>query len=100
MSLRRTAGVLTAVLAIAISTLGVWAQPAQAAVAPADTPQPSPGVFYEIFNAFSPFAPACVDVPGGSTRPGTNLIAFRCHSGSNQLWQFLPQASGFYQIAN
>jgi len=103
MNLRRTASVLGAVLAIGISALGTWAPPAQAAtpaVTAADTPQPTPGVFYEIFNAFSPFAPACVDVPGGSTRPGANLIAFRCHSGSNQLWQFIRQPSGFYEIAN
>jgi Ricin-type beta-trefoil lectin domain-like len=99
MKVRRTASVLAGMLAVGASVL-MGAQPAQA-----DTPQPTPGVFYEVFDAFSA-PPACVDVPGGSTRPGARLQAFRCHSGSNQLWQFLPRGTNpatgnlIYEVAN
>lgn len=93
---RSMARVLTA-LAVGITALLAWAQPA--AAAPGD-PQPAPGTFYEIFNAFSPFSPACVDVPSGSTTPGARLQAWSCHSGSNQLWQFIPQPNGNFEIAN
>jgi hypothetical protein len=32
----------------------------------------------------------CVDVPGGSTAPGTGIQQFSCHFGDNQRWVLLP----------
>src|SRR5690242_8726973 len=94
MKLPRTAGVIGALVAVVCALAG-WAQPAEA-----DDPQPTQGVFYEIFEAFSPFAPACADVPGGTHRSGTQINVYHCHSGGNQLWQFWPLGDGSYRIIN
>jgi Ricin-type beta-trefoil lectin domain-like len=38
--------------------------------------------------------------PGESTRPGTLLQVYHCHSGTNQLWYFLDMNNGYFQIKN
>jgi hypothetical protein len=50
--------------------------------APAAAPA-SVGGFYEIVN---PVFNKCLDVPNGSTQPGTRIQAFHCLNNNNQLW--------------
>jgi hypothetical protein len=92
MNLRKVAGLLLAGIMTAGLSVAL-AQPAQAA--------PDPGTSYEIFDYFH-FAegPKCVDVPGGSSRPGQLLQVFHCVSGTNQLWFFDDQGNGYFQIRN
>jgi hypothetical protein len=46
----------------------------------------------------------CLDVPGGSSAPGTRLQAFHCHGydnhGNPQRWLFINVGNGAYQIQN
>lgn len=43
----------------------------------------------------------CVDVSGGSSADGANIIQWSCgKQKSNQEWQFLPTDSGYYTVAS
>ncbi len=41
-----------------------------------------------------------VDVNGGSTANNATVIQWPYHASSNQLWNFIPTSSGYYQIRN
>lgn len=107
MKLRAAAGLLGATMVAAALSVGVAAT-AQAATVPASvTPNVTVtiGTQYEIVTWNSgPTGVKCVDVPSSSTSPGQFLQVFHCHSGSNQLWQFVPASNDgvnqFYQIMN
>jgi hypothetical protein len=40
----------------------------------------------------------CVDVSGGSSADGANVIQWTCHSGNNQRWALHQMSDGYYQI--
>src|SRR4051794_29668353 len=81
----------------ALCSTALWTQSAQAA-----DPAPTQGVWYEVFEPFSPFKPECVDDPRSNRLAGTEMTLFSCHSGGNQLWQFVPSIHlpGSYNIVN
>lgn len=42
----------------------------------------------------------CVDVVGGSSANGAEIIQYDCHGGSNQQWQLADAGGGYYRIVS
>ena len=42
----------------------------------------------------------CMDVSGASKDNGAAVVAWPCHGGNNQRWNFVKRADGYYQIVN
>jgi endoglucanase len=42
----------------------------------------------------------CVDVVGGSTADGAEIIQYTCHGGANQQWQLQDAGGGYYRIVS
>ncbi|QUQ63604.1 serine/threonine protein kinase [Kutzneria sp. CA-103260] len=56
------------------------------------------GVWYTISNTSTG---KCVDAAGGGKDNGTPVVEWTCGEGkTNQEWQFVPTANGFYEIMN
>jgi len=43
---------------------------------------------------------SCVDDTGQSTANGTSVEQWSCNGGANQIWQFTPTSSGYYEVLN
>ncbi|HEX5749505.1 MAG TPA: RICIN domain-containing protein [Archangium sp.] len=44
------------------------------------------------------FSQKCISVYGPSTANNTDLVQYTCFDGTNQQWQLVPQAGGYYQL--
>lgn len=53
--------------------------------------------WYEVVNANSGL---CESAAGGPTANGTAVEQLACTGATSQLWQFVPVASGFYEVLN
>lgn len=42
----------------------------------------------------------CLDVSGASQSDGAAVVAWPCHGGNNQRWNFVRRQDGYYQIIN
>ncbi|MCD0447229.1 RICIN domain-containing protein [Glycomyces sp. A-F 0318] len=42
----------------------------------------------------------CVDVVGGSTADGAEIIQYDCHGGANQQWELQDAGGGYYRIVS
>lgn len=40
----------------------------------------------------------CMDVTGGSRNSGTAVIQWDCHTGDNQMWNFVPAGDEYYRL--
>ncbi|MFL6140721.1 MAG: RICIN domain-containing protein [Labedaea sp.] len=96
----RTGRLLLSLALAAGLSAGVAAAPAQAAT-------PTPGVYYELFlPQWNRSDFKCVDAFNTSTRPGSALDFFDCHSADIQLWRFelvvppSPFGPAIYEIVN
>ncbi len=59
-----------------------------------------PGVFPSDFNVIRNkyYKFKCADVVGKNKQDGANVQLFRCHGGSNQLWQFVEIRKNVFKI--
>jgi alpha-L-fucosidase 2 len=57
----------------------------------------STSAWYEIVNANSGL---CASAAGGATSNGTAVEQLACTGATSQLWQFVPAASGYYEVLN
>jgi carbohydrate binding protein with CBM6 domain/glycosyl hydrolase family 64 (putative beta-1,3-glucanase)/ricin-type beta-trefoil lectin protein len=53
--------------------------------------------WYEVINENSGL---CASAAGGGTANGTAVEQLACTGATSQLWQFVPVASGFYEVLN
>jgi alpha-L-fucosidase 2 len=53
--------------------------------------------WYEVVNANSGL---CASAAGGSTANGTAVQQLACTGATSQLWQFVPAATGYYEVLN
>lgn len=57
-----------------------------------------PGVWYTISNTTTG---KCVDAAGSGQTNGTPVVQWTCGTGkTNQQWQFIPTANGFFRVLN
>jgi alpha-L-fucosidase 2 len=57
----------------------------------------STSAWYEVVNANSGL---CASAAGGGTANGTAVEQLACTGATSQLWQFVPAASGYYEVLN
>jgi hypothetical protein len=53
--------------------------------------------WYEVVNANSGL---CASAAGGATANGTPVEQLACTGATSQLWQFVPAATGYYEVLN
>jgi hypothetical protein len=57
----------------------------------------STSAWYEVKNANSGL---CASAAGGATANGTPVQQLACTGATSQLWQFVPAATGYYEVLN
>lgn len=91
-----TAGTTSHPLVAAIqSAMGASAPVPLPAPTPTPSPAPAPTITSNWVYVVSKNSGRCLDVPAYSTSPGSRLIQWDCHSGTNQKFQIVPVESGY-----
>jgi hypothetical protein len=93
---RVTAGLGAFVMAAAAMTVGLGATDSSAAPTPGVSAKGASAVPASLIRARQ--SGRCLDVTGGSTANGANVIQWACHDGSNQRWTLQAVGAGYYRL--